>query len=235
MTRSKRRVVAATAGAVALLTIVWLAGRGSERRERIRIAGGDFREGDVLFQHFDSRLCDMIRDVTGSQLTHCGLVVYRAGKPYVLEAKSPAVSYVPLDEWFAQGWKGYYAHFRPKGISPEKIAQVVKRTDELLGKTYDLQYEMGDEKIYCSELIYKGFLRGAGVEIGRKQRLGDLKWQAHEAFIRLLAGGKLPLDRMMVTPATVAASPHLGMLTNTFPQSRQQASPEAKTKRKKKL
>jgi permuted papain-like amidase YaeF/Yiix C92 family enzyme len=196
---------------------------------------GDFREGDVLFQHLDSKLCEVIRDVSGSQLTHCGLVVRREGKTYVLEAMAPAVRYTPIENWFDQGWKGYYAHYRPRGISREKIAKVAKQAAALTGKTYDLQYEMSDEKIYCSELVYKGFLRGANLEIGQKQKLGDLKWQAHETFIRLLAGGELPLGRVMVTPATVAASPHLELLTNTFPQSLRQKHPEARTKRKKKL
>jgi hypothetical protein len=200
----------------ALLLAPLLLGCGGRRAQKPR---GDFREGDVLFQHFDTQLCDMIRDVTESQLTHCGLVVFRDGKPFVLEAKSPAVSYVPLDRWFTQGWKGYYAHYRPKGVSRRRIREVVKAAGALVGKTYDLQYQLSDEKIYCSELVYKGFLRGAKMEIGRPQKLGDLKWQTHEGFIRLLAGGGLPLERMIVTPVSVASSSHLNLIASTFPKA----------------
>jgi Permuted papain-like amidase enzyme, YaeF/YiiX, C92 family len=201
------------------LAVLFLVSRGSEAVIKVR-HDGDFREGDVLFQHFDSRLCDMIRDVTGSPLTHCGLVVYRDGKPYVLEAKSPAVSYVPLEEWFGQGWNGYYAHFRPRKVSRGKLAKVAEEAGKLLGKSYDLKYQLSDEKIYCSELVYKGFLRGARLEIGRPQKLSELRWQTHETFIRLLAGGSLPLDRKIITPAAVATSRHLKLLKSTFPKQR---------------
>ncbi len=213
----KRKILFASVGLALLLGALFIAGRAGESIIKRR-PHGDFREGDVLFQHFDSRLCDMIRDVTGSQLTHCGLVVYRAGQPYVLEAKSPAVSYVPLEDWFGQGQNGYYAHFRPRRVSRGKIRKVVAEAHKLLGKSYDLQYELSDQKIYCSELVYKGFLRGARLELGVPQKLGELKWQTHEAFIRLLAGGGLPLERKIVTPAAVARSPNLKLLRSTFPK-----------------
>jgi len=213
----KRKVLFASLGPALALGVLMVACGPKEGIARKR-PPGEFREGDVLFQHFDSRLCRMIRDVTGSQLTHCGLVVHRDGKPFVLEAKSPAVRFVPLDQWFVQGWKGYYAHFRPRKISREQIGKVALEAGRFLGRSYDLQYQLSDRKIYCSELVYKGFLRGARLELGTPQKLGELKWRPHETFIRILAGGSLPLERRIITPVAVARSPHLRLLKSTFPK-----------------
>ena len=43
-----------------------------------------------------------------------------------------------------------------------------------MGKPYDPRFGWGDEALYCSELIHKAFLRGAGVALGEKERLGAL-------------------------------------------------------------
>jgi hypothetical protein len=212
-----RRTQLLLRGLRALLAAVVFTGCGGEDTPARR-AGGEFREGDVMVQHLDTTLCSVIRGVTGSEYTHCGILVNREGKPHVLEAVTPVVRYTPLQDWLNQGWKGYYAHFRPKEISDAKIATAVAEAKKLLGKPYDLQYMLTDERIYCSELIYKAYRRGAGVEIGRQQRLGDFNWKQHEAFIRALAGGELPLERKLVTPVSVATSPHLSLVATTFPQ-----------------
>jgi hypothetical protein len=41
------------------------------------------------------------------------------------------------------------------------------------GKPYDLTFEWSDDRIYCSELVWKIYERGLGIRIGRLQKLGD--------------------------------------------------------------
>ncbi len=176
----------------------------------------DFREGDIVFQHLPGKLSAVIGDVTGSQLTHCGLVVDHKDALHVLEAIGP-VRYLPLQKWLKRGERSQFTQMRLKNVSKEQIAKAVKAAETLLGRPYDIQYELDDAKIYCSELVYKGYLRGADIEVGEKQRLGDLNWKGHETFIRALAGGELPLDRVMVTPVSVARSPLLKLVYSTFP------------------
>ncbi len=45
--------------------------------------------------------------------------------------------------------------------------------DQLKGKPYDTTFEWSDNKIYCSELVWKIYQRGAGIEIGKLQRLKE--------------------------------------------------------------
>src|SRR5262245_8549279 len=163
------------------------------RRAQVDLEQFDFRDGDVVFQHWAGHpLTAVIREVTDSQFSHCGLVVHRRGEPYVLEAVGP-VRYIRLKEWLTQGENGHFVQMRPRKLSAEDIGAAINVAHKMLGQPYDIQYELDDEKIYCSELVYKAYLRGADVEIGQKEKLGDMKWRLHEAYIRALAGGELPL------------------------------------------
>lgn len=42
--------------------------------------------------------------------------------------------------------------------------------NQFTGKDYDINFEWSDNKIYCSELIWKIYKRGAGLEIGKLEK-----------------------------------------------------------------
>jgi hypothetical protein len=177
----------------------------------------DVRDGDVFFQHLPGKLGSVIADVTDSSLTHCGMAVHVGGEAHIIEAIGP-VRCIPLAKWLKQGDRGHFLQMRLKSLTDDQIAKTVKAAESLLGLPYDLQYELDDQKIYCSELVYKAYVRGAGIEVGKKETLGDLNWRRHEKFIRVLAGGELPLDRQMVTPQSIAGDPQFKLMYSTFPE-----------------
>src|SRR5262249_35783026 len=142
--------------------------------------------------------------------------VHLRGEAHIIEAIGP-VRCIPLTKWLKQGDRGHFLQMRLKTVTDDQIAGTVKAAESLLGLPYDLQYELDDQKIYCSELVYKACLRGAGIEVGKKEALGDLRWHRHEKFIRVLAGGELPLDRQMVTPLSIARDPNFKLMYSTFP------------------
>jgi hypothetical protein len=45
--------------------------------------------------------------------------------------------------------------------------------------------------------------------MGRLQKLGDLDWKPYAGFIMKEQLGNLPLDRVMITPASLASAPQL--------------------------
>jgi len=55
-----------------------------------------------------------------------------------------------------------------------------------LGRPYDLQFRWDDERLYCSELVYKLYERGAGVRIGAVRKAGDFNLASPEVQ-RLMA------------------------------------------------
>jgi hypothetical protein len=176
----------------------------------------DFRSGDIVFQHLPGKLGSVICEVTDSPLSHCGMVVDRQGELYVIEAIGP-VRYISLKKWLNQGDKGQFTQMRLKEVSQEQITKAVTAAETMLGRPYDIQYELDDKKIYCSELVYKAYLRGAEIEVGDKEELGTLNWRGQEEFIRAITGGDLPLDRIMVTPASIARNSRLKLMYSTFP------------------
>lgn len=176
----------------------------------------DFKDGDIVFQHIPSYLCSVIADVTDSQYSHCGIVVLKNGQPYVLEAIGP-VRYTPIKAWINRGAGGKFTQVRPKNLSKKQIMKSIQEAQKLLGRPYDIQYELDEEKIYCSELVYKAFLRGCNIKIGEKETLGSLNWEPHEKFIRYLAHGELPLNRVMVTPESLVRSRKVELIYSSFP------------------
>ena len=62
----------------------------------------DIQEGDFIFQDVQGRLFRMIEGVTGSSITHCGIIVKKNGQLHVLEAVGP-VMFTPLNEWIHRG------------------------------------------------------------------------------------------------------------------------------------
>ena len=77
-----------------------------------------------------------------------------------------------------------------------------------LGKPYDILYQFDDEKIYCSELIFKAFQKVTGEDLGKIQKLGDLKWEKYNPVI-ISIDPSLPLDRPMITPRALTEAPQL--------------------------
>jgi hypothetical protein len=164
--------------------------------------------GDLLFQSLPhNEVIDAIEGASGSPFSHCGIVVYVDGDWKVLEAVGP-VKETPLAQWISQGRGSKFAVRRLKLKFRVHIPKMIEGARVYMGRPYDIQYELDDAKIYCSELIYKGWLHATQKPLGKLVKLGDLKWQAHESVIRRIAGG-LPLDRPMITPRDLAAAPEL--------------------------
>jgi hypothetical protein len=79
------------------------------------------------------------------------------------------------------------------------------------GKNYDLYFEWSDSRIYCSELVWKIYKRGAGVEIGRLQKLRefDLSHPTVRAKMRERYGSSIPKDEPVISPAAMFDSEQL--------------------------
>jgi len=143
-----------------------------------------------------------------------GLVMVRNGKPYVFEASS-TVRFTPLDRWIASGERGHYVVKRLKNaatlLTPASISRIheVARTFE--GRPYDLTFEWSDDRIYCSELVWKIYDRAMHIQIGRLQRLKEfnLKDPAVQAKMRERYGDKVPMDELVISPAAMFNSDQL--------------------------
>jgi hypothetical protein len=133
------------------------------------------QDGDIIFQTSQSSQSLAIQRATGSKFSHMGIVLLRQGSPWVLEA-SATVRYTPLGTWIAHGIGHHYELKRlkkPSALTPAQVAQLRRTAEGFLGKPYDLTFEWSDERMYCSELVYKIYDRALGLKIGELQRVRD--------------------------------------------------------------
>ena len=126
----------------------------------------DVREGDVIFQTSLSQQSPLIKMGTRSTITHCGVVVMKDGKPYVLETQKTLVL-TPLEKFIARGKDGKYWHKRPKKDD------IKIKYSGYLGKPYDLAFKFDNGKFYCSELIYDIYLSQLGIELCKPKKIDD--------------------------------------------------------------
>ncbi|HTN76979.1 MAG TPA: YiiX/YebB-like N1pC/P60 family cysteine hydrolase [Pirellulaceae bacterium] len=170
------------------------------------------QEGDIIMQSLTrGPMINMIEGATKSPWSHCGIVMREQGRWVVYEASS-YVEGTPLADVILRSRDEQYAIYRLKPEHRQHIPRVLEEVRKLDGLPYDTRYEMDDEKIYCSELIYKAYRNATGRPLGKLVRLDELAWQPYEQFIEKLEGGPVPLDRVMITPRDLAQAEQLELV-----------------------
>ncbi len=164
------------------------------------------RSGDVVFQASKSRRGALIRRATHSAYSHVGLIEVAADGVFVIEAVEP-VSRTPLAVWQARGVDGAMTVMRTTELTAEQLARVVAVAKASLGVHYDSRYQWTDERLYCSELVSKAFMRGAGLSLGHLQTLGSLALTADE--LRQAASLGLSAQTLLLTPESLATDAQL--------------------------
>jgi len=181
--------------------------------------------GDLLLQDLDlGPLCDAIEDVTegyrGARFSHVGIVARGGdGRLVVLEAVSAGVQATRLDEFLARSHdaagrpKVVVGRLRPafRGLTP----RAVKRAEALLGKPYDRVFAIGNDRYYCSELVYEVF---RFANDGRPVfDLAPMTFRAPRTGVTLPAwagyfeelGAPIPEGRPGINPGAISRSPKI--------------------------
>ncbi len=177
------------------------------------------REGDLIFHTSQSAQSRAIQLATHSAYSHCGIVYQEAGKWQVFEAVQP-VQLTPLADWVARGRGGHCVVKRLRDaeavLTPAAVARLKAAGQPFVGRPYDLYFGWTDDRIYCSELIWKVYARGLNRKIGTLQKLRnfDLSSPAVRAKMRERYGRKLPLDEVVISPASIFNSPELATVTD---------------------
>lgn len=174
--------------------------------------GYEPREGDVLFQSLPRTSLTMaIEGATDSPWSHCGIVAYEDGQWMVYEAYG-SVQRVPLSKFWQRSRANQFAVYRLKPEHQPQVPHLLECVRAFLGRPYDVRYEMDEEKIYCSELIFKAWRDAGGADMGRLVTLGDLNWEPFERTIRAIERGPVPLDRVMITPHHLSQAQQLELV-----------------------
>ncbi len=172
------------------------------------------RDGDLVFQTSRSRQSAAIQLATNSPYSHVGIIEVTPKGTFVIEAIGK-VTRTRWSAWKARGEGGKVAILRPSGLSESKIRDVLAQARGFLGRPYDVKFGWTDDRIYCSELVYKAYLRGAGVHAGRLQKVRELELGAIEQQV-VERYGKIPWELELVTPASVAEAPGFTEIYSDF-------------------
>jgi Permuted papain-like amidase enzyme, YaeF/YiiX, C92 family len=168
-------------------------------------------DGDIIFQTSLSSQSVAIQHATGSRYSHMGVIFFRNGDPYVLEA-SATVRYTPLEKWIRRGEGHHYEVKRLREsvtlLTVPNILKVRRTAEGFLGRPYDRTFDWSDDRMYCSELVWKSYDRALGIHIGDLQKVRDfnLTDAAVQVKMRERYGTNVPLDAPVISPVAMEQS-----------------------------
>ena len=183
-------------------------------REEIFFAEREVQDGDIIFQTSKSSQSKAIQLATKSKYSHMG-IIYKSGESiYVYEAIQP-VKLTLLSEWINRGKNKHYVIKRLDNAEEVLTAEVLENMksygEQFKGKNYDSYFEWSDDKIYCSELVWKMYKESTGIEIGQLEQLADfdLSSKIVKQKMKERYGQNIPMDEKVISPAAMFDSSKL--------------------------
>jgi hypothetical protein len=190
-------------------------GKSSVNKEALKpINNNKFKEGDIIFQTSLSAQSKAIQLATKSKYSHCGIIYKENEQFFVFEAVQP-VKKTPIEKWILRGNNEEYVIKRLTNaiviLTPSVLEKMKEESAKIDGKNYDLTFEWSDDKIYCSELVWKIYKQATGLEIGKLQKLSefDLSNEIVKKKMNERYGNKIPLNEIVISPAAIFESPLL--------------------------
>lgn len=191
------------------------------------------RDGDLVFQttlDFQS-MATML--ASNTLYTHVGMIKTRNhGLPVVVEVGP--VRETPLQQFIDRGVGQRLTIARIKDVSPGQVSKALAWAKRQYGKPYDLFFMPDTKSFYCSELVADSFKEGAGITLGKYQKVGAL---THSAAMDKVIEERWPLyplckgDKTMtydkcykiimqqelITPASIADDPRVVPIWSNYP------------------
>lgn len=181
----------------------------------------NFVTGDIILQTSFGNQSDLVSIVTQSPFTHCGVIRKQEGNLSVIEANG-TVRIIPLEEWIANGKDSKYVVMRFKNLpdvnSKENSVKSKMALQKFLNKPYDSKFMWSDDKIYCSELVWKLYMESLGLEVCPLKKLKDydLSDASVQSELQKRYGDAIPLEEPMVAPSDIASSDQLVMIFSNY-------------------
>jgi uncharacterized protein YycO len=176
------------------------------------------RDGDIIFHTSRSNQSQAIQQATKSKYSHCGILLKKGNDHFVLEAVEP-VKLTPLKTWISRGKNGHFVVKRLKNAdSILTTAAVYKLTvagNKFLGKHYDIYFDWSDDKLYCSELIWKVYKNALNIEIGELELLKNFNLSSPlvKKILKQRYGNSVPLNQIVISPESIFNSKVLETVT----------------------
>jgi hypothetical protein len=135
-----------------------------------------------------------------------GIVFRKDGRLWVLEAVGP-VKLTPIESWIRRGVRSEYVvkRLRKQHFSASAVKSLWLAGSSFIGKPYDPYFGWSNDKIYCSELVWKVYRTALGVEVGKLRELRSFDLSAREVQMKLKQryGTAIPLSESVISPADI--------------------------------
>ena len=157
----------------------------------------ELKEGDIIFHTSQSKQAPLIAYATMSNKTHCGIIVEKDSKLYVLETLG-TIKLTPLNNFIDRGlFKHYWVK---RGIN--------KPIDykKYLGIPYDLSFKPDNSRYYCSELVYTIYKEQFGVELCAMRQIKDYNIFG---IAKTMKARGMDVNQYVVAPSDLFNSPKL--------------------------
>lgn len=177
-------------------------------------AGDKLQNGDIIFQTSLSNQSKAIQLASNSIYSHMGIIYHINEDWFVYEAIQP-VKLTPLQDWIERGKDKHYVIKRLSNADNVLTTEIIKKMksigEEFKGKDYDIYFEWSDDKLYCSELVWKIYKEATGIEIGKLQTLSSFNLQHPlvQQKMRERYGNNIPYDEQVISPAAMFNSDKL--------------------------
>jgi len=171
-------------------------------------------DGDIIFQTSKSSQSKAIQLATRSKYSHMGMIYKKDDQFYVFEAVHP-VKLTPINDWIKRGEKGHYVIKRLKDadeVLTKDVKLKMKQIGErFIGKKYDIYFEWTDDKIYCSELVWKIYKESTNIEIGQLEKLKDFDLSNKLVRQKMTEryGDNIPMNETVISPVSMFNSDKL--------------------------
>lgn len=178
------------------------------------------KNGDVIFQTSLSTQSKAIQEATTSKFSHVGVVLNEEGHWWVYEAVQPFRK-TAVREWIERGEESKYAIKRLKDstlLTTKNIEQMLSISEAYLGSTYDPFFEWSDERIYCSEFVWKLYDRAANIELSTLTELSSFNLEGTLVKNKLKErfADNVPLNEKVVSPAALYNSLEMKLVFSSY-------------------
>lgn len=173
-----------------------------------------FKPGDIVFQKLTGGQNTAIELVTGSPYTHCAIIMEHDGGLAVYESIR-LVGWKDMDDWIARGVDGHYVVMRLKDdsiLTPAALNGMMEKGNAFKNKIYDFWFQWSDKTIYCSELVWKMYDYGVGIQLTELRPFESYANMQHPEVQKLIKqrfAGFISMNELAAAPSDLMESPLL--------------------------
>jgi len=165
------------------------------------------RSGDIVFIAVPNYLFRQVSTATQCPANHVGIIFHDAKKGWlVAESSVPLSRYTTLEKFMARSDGGWCVIRRLRtGLTDSQVAALRAQCDARMNMVYHTGFRYESHRMFCSKFVYDVYRSALGIDVGELEtfeHLLDRNPQASLAFWRVWFFGKIPWDRITVTPAS---------------------------------